>query len=106
MSENKTPTCVGTGLIALDMVFNGDRGESPRFWAGGSCGNVLTILAYLAWHSYPVARFGDDEAAIERDYPVVYAEPIDYTVDFDELDQCDDDSSRIVHVWLYGNVYP
>lgn len=45
-------------------------------------------------------------AAIERDYPVVYAEPIDYTVDFDELDQCDDDSSRIVHVWLYGNVYP
>ncbi len=63
MSENKTPTCVGTGLIALDMVMNGDRGESPRLWAGGSCGNVLTILAYLGWHSYPVARFGDDKAA-------------------------------------------
>lgn len=63
MSKNKTPTCVGTGLIALDMVMNGDRGESPRFWAGGSCGNVLTALAYLGWHSYPVARFGDDNAA-------------------------------------------
>lgn len=63
MSKEKIPTCFGTGLIALDMVVNGDRSESPRFWAGGSCGNVLTILAYLGWHSYPVARFGNDKAA-------------------------------------------
>ncbi|HUU26506.1 MAG TPA: PfkB family carbohydrate kinase [archaeon] len=66
--EKKTPrkltfTCVGTGLIALDMVTNGDRGDAPRFWAGGSCGNVLTILAYLGWYSYPIARLGNDIAA-------------------------------------------
>lgn len=63
MPKKKTPTCVGTGLIALDMVINGDRNESPRLWTGGSCGNVLTILAYLGWHSYPVVRFRDDKAA-------------------------------------------
>jgi len=61
--QTPTPSCVGTGLIALDMVTNGDRGDAPRLWAGGSCGNVLTILAYLGWYSYPVARLGNDKAA-------------------------------------------
>lgn len=55
--------CIGTGLIALDLVTNGDEDSAPRVWAGGSCGNVLTILAYLGWKSYPVARLGDDAAA-------------------------------------------
>jgi sugar/nucleoside kinase (ribokinase family) len=63
MPEGKIPICVGTGLIALDMVMNDDREEAPRLWAGGSCGNVLTVLAYFGWHSYPVARLGDDKAA-------------------------------------------
>ena len=30
--------------------------------AGGSCGNVLSILGYLGWDSYPVARLANDEA--------------------------------------------
>lgn len=55
--------CLGTGLIALDLVTNGDKDGTPRAWAGGSCGNVLTILSYLGWNSYPVARLGDDPAA-------------------------------------------
>ncbi len=57
------PACLGTGLVALDLVTNGDKDSVPRMWAGGSCGNVLTILAYLGWKSYPVARLGDDAAA-------------------------------------------
>jgi len=56
-------TCLGTGLIALDLVTNGDEDSALRAWAGGSCGNVLTILSYLGWKSYPVARLGDDAAA-------------------------------------------
>lgn len=56
-------TCFGTGLIALDLVINGDEDSAPRTWAGGSCGNVLTILAYLGWTSCPVARLGVDEAS-------------------------------------------
>ena len=55
--------CLGTGLISLDLVTNGDEDSAPRAWAGGSCGNVLTILSYLGWESYPVARLGDDAAA-------------------------------------------
>lgn len=29
--------------------------------AGGSCANVLTILSYMGWMSYPIAFLGDDE---------------------------------------------
>jgi len=58
-------TCFGTGLIALDLVTNGNEESSLRSWAGGSCGNVLTILSYLGWKSYPLVRLGDDDAAKE-----------------------------------------
>ena len=50
------PVCAGTGLVALDIVFNGDSTVPPRMWAGGSCGNVLTILSYLGWQAVPLAR--------------------------------------------------
>ena len=56
-------TCIGTGLIALDIVVNGDRKVPPRLWAGGSCGNVVIILSSLGWKSFPVARLGRDAAA-------------------------------------------
>jgi len=56
-------TCIGTGFIALDLVTYGHEDSTPRAWAGGSCGNVLTILAYMGWKSYPVARLGHDAAA-------------------------------------------
>ena len=61
--KHPKPVCVGTGLIVLDIVINGKPKSSPRFWAGGSCGNVLTILSYLGWESYPIARLGNDRAA-------------------------------------------
>ncbi len=57
------PRCLGTGLIAMDMVTNGDQGGAPHVWAGGSCGNVLIILAYFGWRTFPVARLGNDRAA-------------------------------------------
>lgn len=64
-----TPTShakvIGTGLIALDMVV-GPGAEVPiRSWAGGTCGNVLSILAWLKWDAYPIARMNGD-AASER----------------------------------------
>jgi len=57
------PVILGTGLIALDIVVTDRRGLDPRYWAGGTCGNVLTILAYLGWRTYPVATLGEDVAA-------------------------------------------
>jgi len=52
------PICVGTGLVALDVIYAHEK--KPQFLAGGSCGNVLTILSYLGWNSYPVSRLGQD----------------------------------------------
>jgi len=55
----KNPTCVGSGLIALDVIFS-EKSKQPNFLAGGSCGNVLTILSHMGWDSFPVARLGKD----------------------------------------------
>ena len=54
---------VGTGLIALDLVIGSDPEAPVRCWAGGTCGNVLSILAYLGWDAYPVARMNGDVAS-------------------------------------------
>ena len=53
------PKCIGSGLIALDVIYDENHKE-PNFLAGGSCGNVLTILSYMGWDSFPVARLGKD----------------------------------------------
>jgi fructokinase len=58
------PVVVGTGLVALDVVIPGKPGAVPRLWVGGTCGNVVTILAYLGWRAYPVARIGEDSPAL------------------------------------------
>ena len=58
------PKVFGTGLIALDLVIGADTQSTIRNWAGGTCGNVLSILAYLGWDAYPVARMNGDMASI------------------------------------------
>jgi sugar/nucleoside kinase (ribokinase family) len=62
-SGRKTPTAVGTGLIALDVVIADSTHVDPRLCAGGTCGNVLTALAYLDWNAYPIARLRADAAS-------------------------------------------
>lgn len=62
-SKSPSPTCVGTGLVALDVVVHDDLTADPKLWAGGSCGNVMSILSYLGWDSYPIARLKNDTAA-------------------------------------------
>ena len=59
IANSKKPVCTGAGLVALDVIFNGDL-HNPKFLAGGSCCNVLTILSYLGWNSVPIARLGKD----------------------------------------------
>ncbi len=68
MTVNKTdkklnrfkPTAIGAGLVALDVVVSGDEVNN---FAGGTCGNVLTVLSFLGWDSMPVARLKKDIAA-------------------------------------------
>ena len=56
----KHPVCIGTGMVVLDIVYNTNEITAPQFFAGGSCGNVLTILSYFGWDSRPAAVVGDD----------------------------------------------
>lgn len=57
-----SPSVVGTGLVALDVIFRGKSERPSRRCAGGTCGNVLAILSFLGWKAYPVARLAEDFA--------------------------------------------
>ena len=63
MTTGIRPKAFGTGLIALDLVVGPDPESHFRAWAGGTCGNVLSILAYLGWDVYPIARMNEDVAS-------------------------------------------
>ena len=63
MTTVTPPRVFGTGLIALDLVIGPDPDAPVRSWAGGTCGNVLSILAYLGWDAYPIARMNHDVAS-------------------------------------------
>lgn len=62
LQTSPRPVCVGTGFVALDIVMNGHPQNPIGIWVGGSCGNVLTILSYLGWTTFPIARIGNDIA--------------------------------------------
>lgn len=62
-STNRRPQAFGTGLIALDLVISANPEIPVRSWAGGTCGNVLSILSYLGWDTYPIARLNGDAAS-------------------------------------------
>jgi sugar/nucleoside kinase (ribokinase family) len=57
------PQVVGTGLIALDIVMSW-RDPRPRWWAGGTCGNVLALLGFLGWDAFPIARLRPERAGL------------------------------------------
>ena len=48
--------------MALDVVMYEDGQPSAMTFAGGTCGNVLSILSYLHWVSTAVGYLGEDEA--------------------------------------------
>ena len=53
MSNN---ICIGAGLISLDILIRDGSRFPVSYYVGGSCGNVMMILSYLGWETYPIAR--------------------------------------------------
>lgn len=57
LSTVKRASCWGAGFVAMDVV----EVDGERFaGVGGSCGNVMAILAWLGWQARPIARLGTD----------------------------------------------
>lgn len=61
-TKKQIPRLVSTGFIALDIVIGLDDPHAPRFYAGGTTGNVTAALAYLGWQTMPISRLAEDEA--------------------------------------------
>lgn len=62
-SQAALPVVFGTGLISLDIILSADPNRPPTLAAGGTCGNVLSILSFFGWESFPVARLNGDVAS-------------------------------------------
>lgn len=52
----KNNTCVGAGLISLDVLIRDGKKLPVSYYVGGTCGNVMMILSHMGWNSYPIAR--------------------------------------------------
>lgn len=59
-SVKRRPRVFGTGLVALDLVVSRHREGRTQQYAGGTCGNVLTILSFFGWDAYPISRLNGD----------------------------------------------
>ena len=64
VKEDATPpTVFGMGLLALDVVTTTRKEYVPRWFAGGTCGNVLVALSFLGWKASPISRLAPGPAA-------------------------------------------
>src|SRR5574340_1173793 len=57
----KRPTLVGCGFVAWDVVL-GESLSVEYTGVGGTVGNIMSIMAYLGWHTVPIVRLGNDSA--------------------------------------------
>lgn len=65
--KHGTKIALGAGLVSLDILMRGYE-ETVSYKVGGTCGNVMMILAYLGWESFPVARLnGSDQSQMMLD---------------------------------------
>lgn len=88
---NEKSTCVGTGFVALDVIVNGNPHTPAKLCAGGSCGNVLSILSFLGWNSSPIARLGNNEAA-----KALCDDLVNFNVDTSLISITDDGSTPVI----------
>jgi fructokinase len=88
---SKKPVCIGSGLVALDVVISNNPSVPNQFLAGGSCGNVITILSYLGWDCYPIARLSNNVAG-----DILIHDLLRWNVKDDLLTLSDDGSTPVI----------
>ena len=93
INKKKSPKaiCFGTGLVALDVIMNGNPNTQPKFLAGGSCANVLVILSFFGWKSYPIARLSDKPSA-----KLLFEDLQKQNVNLDLISQSNDGSTPVI----------
>ena len=66
VKDGKKLTCLGAGTFPLDNLQekNGKDVKTIYQHVGGTCGNVMSILAWMGWHTLPAARLDDSEAGL------------------------------------------
>ena len=64
--EGKKLTCLGAGTFPLDNLQEKKGKDVKTIYqhVGGTCGNVMSILAWMGWHTLPAARLDDSEAGL------------------------------------------
>src|ERR1700722_2854445 len=68
-SKTNPRRLISSGFIALDVVIGIEDPLTPRFYTGGTTGNVTAGLSYLGWTATPISRLSEDEAGqfVKRD---------------------------------------
>lgn len=64
MGEMKSNICIGAGLISLDVLIRDGEQFPISYYVGGTCGNVMMILSYMGWNTYPIARLDGTKDAM------------------------------------------
>ena len=68
VKEKNGLTCLGVGTFPLDNLMvkhSKDDVETIYQHVGGTAGNVMSILAWMGWHSLPAARLDDSEVGLQ-----------------------------------------
>ena len=60
-TNSKKYVCIGAGLVCLDILMRGCSDQRVSYKLGGTCGNVMAILSYMGWLSYPIARLDNTD---------------------------------------------
>jgi hypothetical protein len=66
---------------------------------------IATSHVVLSPSGDKVLAIGALMAALEHDLPVRYVEAVSYSVDWEQVERADPETSRLVHVWLHGDPY-
>ena len=64
--QGKKLTCLGAGTFPLDNLQKKTGKDIKTIYqhVGGTCGNVMSILAWMGWHTLPAARLDNSETGL------------------------------------------